>query len=81
MATPPVPLPAHSCWITYFLADVALLCNPPCFPSLQQLVSVDDVLKHLIEGMTDVQISIGIWRAVMECERLLKVHGTDMQDQ
>jgi hypothetical protein len=44
---------------------------------LQQLESVDDVFEDLIEGMTNVQVSIGVGRAVVQSEGGLqeKVEG------
>ena len=34
-------------------------------PSVEQLVTVDDILERLIEGVTHVQRTIGIRRAIM----------------
>lgn len=36
--------------------------------SLRELETTENILQYLIQGMTDVQIAIGIGRAIMEGE-------------
>jgi hypothetical protein len=51
---------------------------------LQQLESVDDVFKDLVQGMANVQVSVGVGRAVVKRERGLqeeKARGKAGQSQ
>ena len=48
--------------------------SSPCLPAHHKLVSVDEVLQDLIEGMANVQVTIGIRRAIVQGESLLHTH-------
>ena len=40
------------------------------FVPFEKLPFVDDVLNNLVEGVADVEVAIGVWGAIVQCEGL-----------
>ena len=55
------------------MLDWQTMCIPTrdvtCIVTSHSLVFHDDVLQRFVEGMTDVQFTVRIWRAIMQNER------------
>ena len=55
------------------MLDWQTVCIPTwditCIVTSHSLVFHDDVLQCFVEGMTDVQFTVRIWRAIMQNER------------
>ena len=55
------------------MLDWQTVCIPTwditCIVTSHSLVFHDDVLQRFVEGMTDVQFTVRIWRAIMQNER------------
>ena len=55
------------------MLDWQTMCIPTrdvtCIVTCHSLVFHDDVLQRFVEGMTDVQLTVRIWRAIMQNER------------